>query len=159
GYSDVYNTRLSESIEIDYLIDVYGPVDLKKLYQDRHPVVDKLRSAGDKLPESVRDVFNLNHWLFGFNPAERPKEAEAFATIYSPVSYLREGLPPTLIIHGMKDRLVPVSQSHNLKSALDSVGIISSSYILDGVDHGFFFATKEEKEEVQQRIVEFVMQH
>ena len=159
GYSDVYDDKLSNLVKIDYLINIYGPVDLNNLYRDRHPVVDKLRSAGDRLPEAVQHVLNLESWLFGFEPDEKPEEAHAFATIYSPVSYLREALPPTLIIHGTDDRLVPVSQSKELKSALDSLSIESELHILDKVDHGFFFASNEQKADVQNWIVEFVKEH
>jgi acetyl esterase/lipase len=41
----------------------------------------------------------------------------------SPVSYLKSSCPPTLILHGTSDTLVPVSQSDTLKSRLDALDV------------------------------------
>jgi len=48
----------------------------------------------------------------------------------SPVNYLDKNDPPTLILHGTSDRLVPIGQSDNLKEKLDSLGIPCEYYRL-----------------------------
>jgi dipeptidyl aminopeptidase/acylaminoacyl peptidase len=48
----------------------------------------------------------------------------------SPIQYLDKNDPPTMIIHGTSDELVPISQSDMLKSKLDSLGVPCDYYRL-----------------------------
>jgi len=41
----------------------------------------------------------------------------------SPKEYLDKNDPPTLILHGTVDNLVPISQSDTLKARLDKLGV------------------------------------
>lgn len=57
--------------------------------------------------------------LLGGLPADLPaRYAEA-----SPVSHVRPGLPPTLLIHGQRDRLVPPTHSELLANLLRAAGV------------------------------------
>jgi acetyl esterase/lipase len=84
--------------KIKALVDIYGPADLTTEYARNHSLITEL----------IGNTYKESPGLY----------AEA-----SPVSYLDKNDPPTLILHGTSDRLVPVSQSDNLKSALDSLGV------------------------------------
>ncbi len=53
----------------------------------------------------------------------------------SPITYLTEDDPPTLIFHGTLDKLVPVEQSDKLKAKLDKVGISAEYHKLKGWPH------------------------
>jgi acetyl esterase/lipase len=54
----------------------------------------------------------------------------------SPLTYAKAGRP-TLIVAGLSDRLVPVSQSRQLESALAKAGVRHEALYLPYADHGF----------------------
>lgn len=84
--------------KVKALVDIYGPADLTTPYARTHKLVtDFLGFSYEQNPEIFREA--------------------------SPVYWLDRNDPPTLILHGTSDRLVPVSQSDNLKSLLDSLEI------------------------------------
>ena len=100
GYGWGETDEVSDSIhhKIKAVVDIYGPADLTTEYARKHPLVTSF------IARSYEDSPGLY--------------SEA-----SPVIYLDKNDPPTLILHGTSDRLVPVSQSDNLKSQLDSLGV------------------------------------
>jgi dipeptidyl aminopeptidase/acylaminoacyl peptidase len=53
----------------------------------------------------------------------------------SPKQYLNPGDPPTLILHGTSDELVPVSQSDSLAARLHSLSIPYEYYRFQGWPH------------------------
>ena len=55
----------------------------------------------------------------------------------SPILHVTPDDPPTLLIHGDADRLVPVSHSHTMYAALQAAGVESELIIIPGGDHGF----------------------
>ncbi|HBC78695.1 MAG TPA: alpha/beta hydrolase [Bacteroidales bacterium] len=100
GYGWGKTNEISDSLnhKIKAVVDIYGPADLTTGYARNHTLVTSFL-------------------------ARSYKEAPALYEEASPVHYLDKDDPPTLILHGTSDRLVPVSQSDNLKSALDSLGV------------------------------------
>ena len=90
---------------IKAVVDLYGPVDLTTEYARNHPLVTALIAGSwDESPGLYREA--------------------------SPITYLGSDDPPTLIFHGTSDRLVPVSQSDDLKMKLDSLGVPSEYFRL-----------------------------
>lgn len=55
----------------------------------------------------------------------------------SPIDCMDEEYPPTVIIHGTKDRLVPNDLSIRAASRLESLGVNVRLYTVHGADHGF----------------------
>jgi acetyl esterase/lipase len=53
----------------------------------------------------------------------------------SPISYVKSSLPPTFLIHGDKDALVPVQQSQSLDAALAKVGAVHDLMVIPGSGH------------------------
>jgi len=90
---------------IKAVVDIYGPVDLTTDYARSHPLVTAL----------------IGHSY---------EEAPDLYSNASPITYLDSNDPPTLILHGTSDSLVPVSQSDDLKKSLDSLGIPCTYYRL-----------------------------
>jgi len=88
---------------IKAVVDIYGPVDLTTEYARTHPLVTAF----------------IGHSY---------EEAPGLYSEASPVKYLDKDDPPVLIFHGTSDRLVPVSQSDDLKKSLDSLGIPNTYY-------------------------------
>jgi len=56
---------------------------------------------------------------------------------YSPINYVSSDDPPTLIVHGDKDPLVPINQGESMHQALQKEGVESKFVIITGAGHGF----------------------
>jgi acetyl esterase/lipase len=95
----------SKAHRIKAVVDIYGPVDLTTEYARNHPLVTGFISKSyTEAPELYKEA--------------------------SPVNYLDKDDPPTLILHGSSDDLVPVSQSWLLKHKLDSLGVPAELNVL-----------------------------
>ncbi len=91
---------------------------------------------------------NISTWARGLNapgttrfPAlnfEREKAPD-----YSPILFVTPDDPPTLLIHGDADDLVPVAESHRMFETLQQHRIKSEKVILPGAGHGFRGADAE----------------
>ncbi|MBK7713692.1 MAG: alpha/beta hydrolase [Bacteroidales bacterium] len=88
----------SQIHRIRAVVDIYGPYDLTTEYARNHELVTSF----------------LNHTY---------DEAPQLFIEASPKHYLDKSDPPTMILHGTSDELVPVSQSDSLKADLDKLGI------------------------------------
>ncbi len=61
----------------------------------------------------------------------------AKAADISPVLFVSEDDPPTLLIHGDRDELVPLSNSERIKAAFDEAKVTSNLIVIEGAAHGF----------------------
>jgi len=96
--------------QIKAVVDIYGPVDLTTPYSRTHRLVTRLIAHSyEEKPELYLEA--------------------------SPLHYLDPHDPPTLILHGTADRLVPVSQSDTLKARLDKLGVPNVYCRLPGWPH------------------------
>ncbi len=89
--------------------------------------------------------------FLGGPPEER---AEAYRAS-SPVTYLDEGDPPILTMHGDKDTLVPPSQARILAEKCKEAGVEHELFVMEGAGHGFGRHTRE----AIQRLFEFFDRH
>ena len=83
---------------IKAVVDLYGPADFTTEFAINSGTV---------------------HKFLGHTHQEKPE----LYTEVSPVHYLDENAPPTMIIHGTSDQTVPIDQSDELKKKLDSLSI------------------------------------
>jgi acetyl esterase/lipase len=76
---------------------------------------------------------------------------------YSPV-YSAAELPPTMIIHTSADRILPISQAHDLAAAVRAAGIPLETYYYEDVSHylGIGENMTDAGREMFYRILEFV---
>ena len=65
------------------------------------------------------------------------------ASAVSPIVHVSSDDPPTLLIHGDADGLVPVSNSHDIYAVFQEHGVESKVIIIPGADHGFRGADAE----------------
>ena len=147
------------SIDMKYMVNVYGPVDLFQLYKAQIPLIDSIKHQVENFPEHLQEHLDITKYLFGFDPAEDTIKTAEFTQQYSPINFLNSEIPNTLIIHGIKDRVVPISQTHILKAKLESLGIMHEVHELEGVDHAFRDATEKQKANIQNWITEFITRH
>jgi len=144
-------------VNFNYLVDVYGPNRLTGIYHT--PATDTLYAVLDKLPASFQSHLDLNKYIFGFDPRQDSAKAFQMMETYSPYNYLTASAPPTLLIQGDSDRVVPVEQSIALKAKLDSFGVENEMHVIPGADHAFVNATPEQKDALQHWIVDFILRH
>ncbi len=139
-------------VSFDYIVDVYGPTDLYRLYKDMIPFMDTIKQRIPFLGD-----MDIPKMLFGFDPESDTLKAKALAKAYSPVEYINEDSPPLLIIHGEEDRVVPVSQSHELVDSMLKFNLNTQTHYIEGMDHAFRGATDVQKEKTQKWIEEFIL--
>lgn len=75
-------------------------------------------------PEMVNRFPAVDH-----DPAEYPE--------YSPIRFVSGDDPPTLIIHGDQDELIPLDQGQSVYEALLATGVTTELIVIEGADHGF----------------------
>lgn len=63
--------------------------------------------------------------------------SDEIAAKASPINYAAADFPPTLLIHGNADELVPVSESFNMYQALKKAGGQAELHIFDDAPHAF----------------------
>ena len=108
--------------EIYAVVDYYGPADISRMNEE--PSVQDHRA-----PDSPEGQL-----IGGVDVLDNPELARSTVLM----THIGEGreLPPFLVIHGSKDRLVPFGQSILLVEALRAAGQDVTFYKLAGADHG-----------------------
>jgi acetyl esterase/lipase len=96
------------------IVNIYGPSDPARLYEDG-VLQDELRA------------------FVGGSPGEYP---DRYAAV-SAVGHVTPGSPPTLTVHGRRDRLVPVIQAGLLARALAAAEVEHQTCVLPATDHSF----------------------
>lgn len=118
AYRDLPETL--KGISIQAVVNYYGPVDLAAGYRD--PLV----------PDPIDNRVVLEAFLGG-TPDELPQEyADA-----SPSTYVRSGLPPTLLIYGDRDHLVKPIFGYQLHDQLQALNNQSVLLRLPWAEHAF----------------------
>jgi acetyl esterase/lipase len=100
----------SFSSRVRAVVDLFGPSDLTQFSGERE------RAAA----------------VFGVSPSGEVELAR-----YSPVNYVSAGDPPFLILHGLKDQVVPPEQSQLLYEALRQAGVPAQLLLVENAGHGF----------------------
>lgn len=83
--------------DVKYILDFFGPTDLSTL---------DINSAGSEFDNLLSQINNKS----------------SIIDKYSPINYLKKGLPSTLIVHSESDTLVPYSNSLDLYEKSYSLG-------------------------------------
>lgn len=110
----LYGYGFKKTNEIQTVVSVAGPSDLKTLSQD-----------------ALHNVM-LASVLVGVNPLEFFTHSRT--TEASPVYHINSTLP-TLFIHGDQDEVVPFNQSVKMQSILNDKGVKNKLVILEGNGH------------------------
>ena len=106
---------MKESDRVASVVAYFPPVDLRPLARGLNPQ----RSGG------VLDRFPALNF-------EKEKAAD-----YSPIVHVSSDDPPTLLIHGDKDDLVPVNNSRVIHEAFQKNNVKTQLIIIEGASHGF----------------------
>lgn len=140
---------------IRYVVNNFGPTDLNSLFKiemGRMGVlffklfINKLYVAREQ----------LTYALTGLHLQAELEALKQANTRYSPLNYIDESTAPTLIFHGTKDRIVPFSQSEELKSRLDAQGVQNELIPISGGDHGFNNITENRLDHIVEQTIDFI---
>lgn len=101
------------------VVSIYAPTDLRFEYD--HPS-----------PPSLRDTRRLLEAYVGGSPSRA--EEGYFAA--SPINFVTAASPPTLLIHGLRDQMVPAEQSARLDGRLEQAGVKHAFVRLPWATHG-----------------------
>ncbi len=118
--------NLDQSSRVQAVCDWFGPTDMSRFFE---------QDDAEKIPHQPPEVTAIAR-LFGGAP-DRRKELVAQA---NPLTYVSKHAPPFLIMHGDKDKLVPVGQSRILADALTAAGVECHLEVLEGAGHGDGFS-------------------
>ncbi|TOP86018.1 alpha/beta hydrolase [Vibrio parahaemolyticus] len=111
-----------QPITLKAVIDFYGPTDISKMNKE----LSTWDHMSAKSPEGM--------FLGGVNVLDNPDKVAPTV----PMNYVTSDkkLPPFLLVHGNKDRLVPFGQSVMMFDALKNGKQDATMIMLDGADHG-----------------------
>jgi acetyl esterase/lipase len=97
-----------------------------------------LRPTDHRLP--FRSAFDYHEPNRATGLWERITDAEklrAIAWSVSPIYHVQPGAPPTLILHGDQDDLVPLQQSESFVAKLQEAGVEAKLVVKKGAGHGW----------------------
>lgn len=129
-------TLASHSARVNYVIDNFGPTDLNGLFR-----MDIGFFSTFIVKLFARKIYDIREKLVfamtGYRIKPDKQKIKELNTFYSPLSYINENAVPTIIFHGTHDKVVPISQSRELKKKLDKYSIENEMIVVNKGDHGF----------------------
>jgi acetyl esterase/lipase len=95
---------------------------------------------GDAVGLPFRPAFDYHELDGKQNRLIRVTDKEKLRAIsrqVSPITYVTADTPPTLIIHGDKDSLVPIQQAHVIMAKFKAMGVTAKLIVKEGAGHGW----------------------
>jgi acetyl esterase/lipase len=92
------------------------------------------------MPEVIKPAFAFHTRdprTGGFVPVKDPEKVKAILREVSPVTHVTKESAPALIIHGDKDKLVPIQQGEVMVARLKEAGVAAELVVKRGADHGW----------------------
>lgn len=125
------NCKGVENIKVAAIIDKYGITDVNDwAYGPRITSKSATRWLGDKAKDA------------------------AFIKSVSPINYVTKNSPPTFIVHGDADPVVPYQQSVDLHKKFEEVGVKTTFVTIPGGLHGNF--PQDKNSELNKSIISFL---
>jgi acetyl esterase/lipase len=82
----------------------------------------------------------LKGFKSAFGPrADEPEERKKLGREISPIYFITSNMPPTLILHGDKDTLVPIQQSETFVAKAHEAGTTAKLVVKEGQSHGWLY--------------------
>jgi len=137
------NVLVGENVEypeqtsyVQAVVIGYAPIDLLQIDEHRKP-----EGMVEEDPESFKppkdtkstDPDSVEAFFIGAPILTCPNRVKAA----NPITYVKPGLPPFVIMHGLNDVAIPSHQSELLYKALADEGNEVSLYLIEKLGHGF----------------------
>ena len=115
-----YSRGDSAPVDIVFTASMAGPSDIKaEVWGSETAIIIANRLTGEEITEQMI----------------ASGEADELLSSISPISYIDENAPPTLIIHGGKDNVVPLRNAESLMDNLEANGVKYDYIHLENSDH------------------------
>lgn len=114
---NMVGTKNKKDTRVAAVVSFYGAADL----------LLRLKASNDKASTAFSEYFGVT---------EVNETTSKFLMEASPMTYVRKGLPPFLLLHGNKDETVPYEQSVNFFAKLKSVKVPAQFITIEGGGHG-----------------------
>lgn len=135
GYDTGTNT--GQSSRVQAVVDMFGPSDFTKEFEGGSAqLLNAVVGTSSRTSDAVKR--------------------------FSPVTYVTRDDPPFLILHGEKDKLVPIAQSQELYDALTAAGVEATFTRVKNAGHGFVpdgGAISPSRTEISKMIGDFFDSH
>ncbi len=124
------------SENVDKIVAYYSPCDLMDIFESYSIFANfSLRATTRRLPKKSEEIYRK----------------------YSPVNNIPENPPKVLLVHGMKDKVVPFKSSVKLFQKFRENGYFAELLVHKKADHGFEFVLKDElTKRILRKTVEFL---
>lgn len=142
-------------LDVCGVVSLYGPSDLAPMYYHLNQHITTRRLPDKKfkkpslpIPGWVKRRMGSNYYRFNMDKGAdygsfvalfgcHPDECPGTYALLSPVNHIHANCPPTLLIHGRHDVLVPVNTTRNLYKKLVEKNIPTLLHIIPQSDHAF----------------------
>lgn len=142
GNVDKFNfgDYLNERVDVQAVVDIFGPTDLTKIADDYPKDVQKIYNSPGAPPALFVNGVPCYKGSKGGSLLDTPETAKDS----NPLTYIGKNTPPFLIMHGDADKTVSPSQSKILYDALIKNGVDSTHYVIKDADHyaAYFYQPK-----------------
>ena len=123
-----------ESSRVEAVACFFPPTDFLNYGKSGENALGRGVLAGFKAPFAFHEVDpRIGGFVDVVDEAERLKIGRAI----SPVNHASADDPPTLIIHGDADKLVPIQQSERMIEVLKKAGVAQKLVVKPGASHGW----------------------
>ncbi|WP_245721763.1 alpha/beta hydrolase [Nocardia crassostreae] len=113
-------------------------------------------AAGWRNPRLLPDIRDLVEDYTGGTPDRAPSHYAAA----SPINYVRPGLPPTLVMHGTRDHVVPYGESVAFIDRLDDAGVPNQLLPIPYGEHAYDFTWGDWGTQTSRRVfADFLDEH
>jgi acetyl esterase/lipase len=134
GKSDAPDPVDRESSRVQAVAAFFPPTDFLNYGKEGE------NALGVGILESFRAPFDFTEYDGSrnhFAPVVDPEKRNAIGTEISPINHASDDDPPTLLIHGDADKLVPIQQSEIMVEALKKADVPVELIVKPGAQHGW----------------------
>jgi acetyl esterase/lipase len=138
-------------LSVGAVISCYGPTDLRAYYDHtRQNIWGHLGQATEAHPPRplVRGVLGTSYERLGLGKTGAvgameplvggtPETVPDLYALFSPITHVQPGCPPTLLIQGKDDVIAPVSATNLLFEQLVASGVPAVNIVFPHAEHGF----------------------
>ena len=138
-------------LSVRAVISCYGPTDLRAYYDHtRQNIWGHLGQAPEARPPGplVRRLFGTSYERLGLGKTGAvgamepllggtPETVPDLYALFSPITHVQPGSPPTLLIQGKDDVIAPVSATNFLLEQLVAAGVPAANIVFPHAEHGF----------------------
>lgn len=135
-------------LEVNSVISLYGPVDLKDTYYHTAQHLASNSTSNKPKPQWLVDRMGDEYYRLGFDKVEEPgklvpilggtpEEVPEDYAMFSPINYLHQNAPPTCIISGTHDIIVSEDSIISLVEKLRLLNVSTTLFLVPEADHAF----------------------